>query len=158
MNHNAVNLISPTDCVERENVYCSACLKQWHASTRVEGKRKRGVRVAGRRDACVNLRFIALATATLIVVPFSLSHRAQSPFHLSLSTYGYSHFPFLPTSVSVPLVAFLPSTQLATSLSSYHGDKPLKFLQRNKWISSFLTRSFPVLVHLSLSSRISLLL
>lgn len=23
MNHNAVNLISPTDCVERENVYCS---------------------------------------------------------------------------------------------------------------------------------------
>lgn len=110
MNHNAVNLISPTDCVERENVYCSACLKQWHASTRVEGKRKRGVRVAGRRDACVNLRFIALATATLIVVPFSLSHRAQSPFHLSLSTYGYSHFPFLPTSVSVPLVAFLPST------------------------------------------------
>lgn len=111
MNHNAVNLISPTDCVERENVYCSACLKQWHASTRVEGKRKRGVRVAGRRDACVNLRFIALATATLIVVPFSLFHRrAQSPFHLSLSTYGYSHFPFLPTSVSVPLVAFLPST------------------------------------------------
>lgn len=126
MNHNAANLVSPTNCVERENVYCSVHVLS--SGTLREGWKGAESGVCAWPDVvtpasiCDSLPWQRRRSSSyLFLFPAKLDRRF---------TYLFRHTDipiFLFYRLSSPFHATVVFLSIAgCSLSSYHGNKPVE--------------------------------